>query len=147
MPNSARAFERAGEEYIASQRYNADRAEARVNLGTFYGNRGDAAKAETELKAAIALDSLLCSRLREFSRPLPRTERDDEGERMLRDGLKIMPKNAMLHHALGLTLVRLKRADAALGELERATVLEPAIRVFRMSTPWRCTPRAGRMRR
>ncbi len=31
----------------------------------------------------------------------------------------------MLHHALGLTLVRLKRTDAALGELERATVLEP----------------------
>jgi Flp pilus assembly protein TadD len=31
----------------------------------------------------------------------------------------------MLHHALGLALVRLKRTDAALGELERATVLEP----------------------
>lgn len=31
----------------------------------------------------------------------------------------------MLHHALGLALVRLKRADAALGELERAAVLEP----------------------
>jgi len=32
----------------------------------------------------------------------------------------------MLHHALGLALVRLKRADAALAELEQATVLEPA---------------------
>jgi Flp pilus assembly protein TadD len=32
----------------------------------------------------------------------------------------------VLHHALGLALVRLKRTDAALGELEQATVLEPA---------------------
>jgi len=31
----------------------------------------------------------------------------------------------MLHHALGLALVRLKRTDAALSELESATVLEP----------------------
>lgn len=31
----------------------------------------------------------------------------------------------MLHHALGLALVRLKRADEALGALERATALEP----------------------
>ena len=31
----------------------------------------------------------------------------------------------MLHHALGLALVRLKRTDAALSELDSATVLEP----------------------
>ncbi|HET7004876.1 MAG TPA: multiheme c-type cytochrome, partial [Candidatus Binatia bacterium] len=43
------AFERAGAEYIASQRYNADRTEARVNLGTFYANRGETAKAEQEI--------------------------------------------------------------------------------------------------
>jgi hypothetical protein len=33
------AFERASGEYLASQRYNADRADARVNAGTFYANR------------------------------------------------------------------------------------------------------------
>ena len=51
--------------------------------------------------------------------------RDPEGERILREGLKVAPKNAILHHALGLALVRMKRADAALSELDRATVLEP----------------------
>jgi Flp pilus assembly protein TadD len=50
--------------------------------------------------------------------------RDVEGERILRDGLKIAPRSAMLHHVLGLALVRLKRTDEALGELERATALE-----------------------
>ena len=45
---------------------------------------------------------------------------------MLRDGLKSVPNSAMLHHSLGLALVRMKRTDTALGEFERATILEPA---------------------
>ena len=55
-PEQQAAFERASAEYVETQRYNADRAEARVNLGTFYGNRGDAARAEEEIKTAIRLE-------------------------------------------------------------------------------------------
>ena len=58
-------LERAGAEYVASQRYNADRAEARVNLATFYANRGDAAKAETEFKAATRSQPAVYSGVRE----------------------------------------------------------------------------------
>ena len=119
------AFERAGAEYVASQRYNADRAEARINLGTFYANRGDAAKAEEEIKAAIGLHPHFIPAYVNLADLYRARGRDPESESILRDGLKIAPKSAMLHHALGLTLVRLKRTDAALGELERATVLEP----------------------
>lgn len=35
------------------------------------------------------------------------------------------PRNASLHHALGLTLVRQKRSDAALDELRQAALLDP----------------------
>jgi Tfp pilus assembly protein PilF len=119
------AFERASAEYVASQRYNADRAEARVNLGTFYANRGDAAKAEDEIKAAIRLEPFFIPayvNLADFYRA---RGRDADGEAILRGGLKITPKSAILHHALGLALVRMRRTDEALGELERATTLEP----------------------
>ena len=119
------AFERASAEYVASQRYNADRAEARVNLGTFYANRGQAAKAEEEIKVAIGLNPHFIPAYVNLADLYRARGRDAEGERILRDGLKITPKSAMLRHALGLALVRLKRSDAALGELERATVLEP----------------------
>ncbi|HXD52112.1 MAG TPA: cytochrome c3 family protein, partial [Burkholderiales bacterium] len=51
------AFERAAAEYIESQRYNADRAEGRVNLGTFYAARGDMEKSVAELEAAIKLNA------------------------------------------------------------------------------------------
>jgi len=44
----------------------------------------------------------------------------------LRDGLKRAPKNAALHHALGLALVRAKRQQQALAELEQATKLDPS---------------------
>jgi Flp pilus assembly protein TadD len=63
---------------------------------------------------------------RDRDRVLPRAGgRDAESERILREGLKVAPKNPVLHHTLGLTLVRMKRIDAALAELELATTLEP----------------------
>jgi predicted CXXCH cytochrome family protein len=119
------AFERASAEYVASQRYNADRAEARVNLGSFYANRGDAAKGEVEIKGAIGLNPQFVPAYVNLADLYRALGRDAEGETILREGLKIAPRSAILHHALGLALVRLKRAAAGLEELERATVLEP----------------------
>ncbi len=119
------AFDHAAGEYIESQRYNADRAEARVNLGTFYANRGDAAKAEAEIKAAIGLEPLYIPAYVNLADVYRASGRDADGERILREGLKVAPKSAILHYALGLALVRMKHTDAALGEFERATMLEP----------------------
>jgi predicted CXXCH cytochrome family protein len=119
------AFDRASAEYVASQRYNADRAEARANLGTFYANRADAAKAEEEIKAAIRLDPFFAPAYVNLADLYRALNRDAEGEKILREGTRIAPNRALLHHALGLALVRLKRTETALGELERATVLEP----------------------
>jgi predicted CXXCH cytochrome family protein len=119
------AIERAASEFVATQRYNADRAEARVNLGTFYANRGDVARAEDEIKAAIRLEPLFIPAYVNLADLYRARGRDPDGERILREGLKIASKSAVLHHALGLALVRMKRIDDALGELERAATLEP----------------------
>ena len=119
------AFERAASEYVESQRYNSDRAEARVNVGTFYGNQGDLSRAEDEIKAAIRLEPFFIPAYANLADLYRASSRDADGERILREGLKVAPKSAILHHALGLALVRMKRSDEALGELERATALEP----------------------
>ena len=119
------AFERASAEYVASQRYNADRAEARVNLGTFYANRAEPARAEEEMKTAIRLDPLFAPAYVNLADLYRAVGRDADGEKILREGIRVAPNSAILHHGLGLALVRLKRADVALGELERATMLEP----------------------
>ena len=119
------ALERAAQEYVASQRYNADRAEGRVNLGNFYARRGDAENAVTELKAAIKLNPNFIPAYANLADLYRVLGRDTEGESVLREGIKVAPKNAILHYALGLALVRLKRMDKALAELEQATLLDP----------------------
>ena len=47
-----RAFRAAAEEFVASQRYNADRADARIALGTFFAQRGSLDSAIAEYRAA-----------------------------------------------------------------------------------------------
>ncbi len=85
------AFERAGAEYVASQRYNADRAEARVNLATFYANRGDAAKAETEFKAALGLDPQFIPAYVNLADLYRAIGRDAEGEQFCATDSRIRP--------------------------------------------------------
>jgi Flp pilus assembly protein TadD len=51
--------------------------------------------------------------------------RDKDAEAILRDGLKLAPESAPLHHALGLTLVRLQRSGDAVAELAEAARLAP----------------------
>ena len=120
------AFERAAAEYVESQRYNADRADARVNLGSFEAQRGDIAHAEQDLRAAIALDSLYVPAYINLADLYRAQGRESDTERVLRDGLKTSPNSAPLHHALGLALVRAKRSDQALAELAKAAKLDPA---------------------
>ena len=50
---------------------------------------------------------------------------DTQGEALFKDGLGFFPDSAPLHHAYGLLLVRLQRADEALIELREAADLAP----------------------
>ncbi len=50
-------------------------------------------------------------------------QRDADAEKLLRGALKQFPKQAELHHALGLLLVRAQRVPDALKELELASRL------------------------
>ena len=52
-------------------------------------------------------------------RPLPAAGAETDGEQVLRAALSAAPDDAALHHALGLTLVRLNRRDDALSTIAR----------------------------
>jgi Flp pilus assembly protein TadD len=125
QPDRRAAFDRAAAEFVDAQLYNADRAEARANLGSFYAERGNMAGAEAELRAAIRADpvyALAYINLADLYRVLGR---DTDGEGVLRDGITMSPATGALHYALGLALVRMKRVAGAVGEFHRATMLEP----------------------
>jgi tetratricopeptide (TPR) repeat protein len=118
-------FERALEEDVAAQRFNADRPEAHAALGSLHAARGRDAEAAAEFRRALELDPTFVEaalNLADLQRSLAR---EDAAERTLRDALKRAPQSAPAHHALGLALVRQKRAGEALAELALAAKLAP----------------------
>jgi predicted CXXCH cytochrome family protein len=119
------SFERAAQEFVAAMRFNADRPESRSMLGSFYLRRGQTAQAEAELKAALRLSRQYAPAAINLADLYRQLGRESDGEAILRQGTAESPGDAGLHHALGLTLVRLKRLDEALGELRLAAQLAP----------------------
>jgi predicted CXXCH cytochrome family protein len=125
-PADRERWSRAVEDYIAAQRLNADRPEARVNLGNLYAQQGQAGAAEAEYLAARALDPEFVPTYVVLAQLYARQSRDADGERVVREALARMPDNAELHMTLGLNLVRQARAAEALPEFARAAELDPA---------------------
>ena len=120
-------FDAALAEYVAAQRFNADRPEARSNLGTLYLNRSAVGAAETEFRAATALDPTFVPAWVNLAE-LQRTQGDEAAAAgTLRDALGRNPGDATLHHALGLSLVRSGDSRHALVELEKAARAAPEV--------------------
>ncbi|NJD31052.1 MAG: tetratricopeptide repeat protein [Gammaproteobacteria bacterium] len=124
-PTESEAFARAADEYVAGERFNADRPENRVNLGGFFAERGRFMEADAEFRAALALDPAFVPAWVNLADLMRMRDREADAESILREGLAKAPSDATLHHALGLSLVRQKRNEEALRELKRATELAP----------------------
>jgi predicted CXXCH cytochrome family protein len=117
-------FNHAAEELIAAQQFNADRPEARTTLGAFYARRGRNSEAEAEYKASLRLSPQFTGASINLADLYRQTGREGDGEKVLRSAIDATPSDGGLHHALGLSLVRLKRLDDALVELGRAAELD-----------------------
>ncbi|MEO8675303.1 MAG: tetratricopeptide repeat protein [Casimicrobiaceae bacterium] len=124
-PADRAAFTKALDEYIAVQKYNADRPEGRMNLGNLYATRGDAAAAIAEFRKALEIDSTSVEARANLADIYRARGAETEAEAVLRQGLAKSPRAAPLHHALGLTYVRQKRSADALRELGDAAKLAP----------------------
>ena len=118
-------FDRAAAEFVAAQRLNADRPEARTTLGSFLARTGRAAEAEAEYRAALRLGPTFAPAAVNLADLYRQLGRDADGVAVLRAALVASAGNAELHHALGLALIRAKQPDNALAELRRAAALEP----------------------
>jgi len=120
------AFREATGEFVAAERFNADRPEHRTNLGGFLAERGDGVAAEAEYRAALQLDARFVPAWANLGDLRRLQGREADVEATLREGLATVPDAAALHHALGLSLVRQRRGTEALRELRLATELDPA---------------------
>jgi tetratricopeptide (TPR) repeat protein len=124
-PRDLERLSRAIGDYIAAQRLNADRPEARVNLGNLYAQQGQPGPAEAEYLAASKLDPAFVPTYPMLAQLYARQGRDRDGERVVRDALARLSDDAELHLTLGLNLVRQHRATEAIPEFARAAELDP----------------------
>jgi len=121
------AFNRALDEYLAVQRFNADRPEGHLNLGALHVERGELDKAEAEYKRALELAPGTVQPVVNLA-DLYRARGDEKRtEELLRGALKTHAASAPLHHALGLAYARQKRQKETLAELAEAVRLAPDV--------------------
>jgi Flp pilus assembly protein TadD len=122
---SRAAYDRAAAEFVAVQRTNDDRPESRTNLGTYFAARGRVAAAETEIRAALALDPTFVPAYVNLADIYRAEQREPDVRRVLAEGLTAVPDDASLHYALGLALVRAQRTAEGLTHIERAATRAP----------------------
>jgi tetratricopeptide (TPR) repeat protein len=119
------SFAKAAAEFIAAQRQNSDRPEARTALANFFARRGSPVDAEIEYRVALRLNPQFTPAAANLADLFRTLGRNTEGERVLRDALLLSPADAAIHYSLGLALIRLTRRDEALIELKQAAELAP----------------------
>jgi Flp pilus assembly protein TadD len=124
-PHAASALARALAEYRAAQALDAGRPEPHVNLGILHAQLGEIDAAEREYRIAIRLGPFFVPAYVNLAELYRVRQSDDEGERILREGLAQVPDSGALEHALGLLLVRQGRGDEALEALGDAARLSP----------------------
>jgi predicted CXXCH cytochrome family protein len=126
MPAADRPrFERAAAEFIEVQQLNADRPESRATLGSFFARRGMMTQAEAEYTAALRISAQFAPAAINLADLYRQLGRDGDGEIALQSALRASPRDAGLHHALGLALVRSRQTNAAIDELRQAADIEP----------------------
>ena len=119
------AFDSAYRELVAGEMVDADRPEAHLNLGLLDLRRQLPAEAEAEYRTALRLDPNFVPALANLADLDRLRGQDQQGAELLRKALHIEPKNADIHHSLGLLLVRQHNYAEALSELRQASELAP----------------------
>ena len=119
------AFDRALAEYIAGQLFNAERPEAHANLGNLYHEQGKLTDAKAAFRKALELDQSFVAASVALAE-LERTAGDEAAaEKVLRQSYADNPGSGAISHALGLSLIRQKRASEAMNYLAQAVSLDP----------------------
>jgi len=124
-PPERAKFGAALEEYVAAERFNADRPEGRANLGNLHATQGRVDDAMAAFRGALALDPTFGQAALNLADLQRSRGLEDEAEKTLRAALKRDPRSAPAHFALGLSLTRQKRSGEALRELAEAARLAP----------------------
>jgi tetratricopeptide (TPR) repeat protein len=121
----ARAYAQAERDLRDAYTAIANRPEALVSLATFEAAEGNIPAAIGLYEQALRLEPRAVTARVNLADTLRGTGDEVRAEALLREGLALDDANPALHHALGLSLVRSRRPEAALSELRSAAALAP----------------------
>jgi tetratricopeptide (TPR) repeat protein len=111
-------------EYVSIQNQHADMPGVHLQLGIFYGARGDFPSAEGAYREAIRQNRQLIPAMLNLADILRAQDRDEEARTLLLSALEIAPDHGASLHALGLLETRTANKELALQYLGRAAALE-----------------------
>lgn len=114
-------------EYRQAQAFNADRAEAHLNLGTLEARLGNAEAAEAAYRTVIRLQPAFVPAYINLADLYRQQGHEPQTTQTLREALQVDPENGAARHALGLSLVRQQRLRDAIPELAKAAQLRPDV--------------------
>ncbi|MCU0806113.1 MAG: tetratricopeptide repeat protein, partial [Burkholderiales bacterium] len=101
-PQDRTRLAQALEEYVAAEKFNADRPEARANLGNLYAAQGKYEDAIAAYRAALALDPTFAQAALNLADLYRSRGLENAAEKTIRDMLARDPGSASAHFALGL---------------------------------------------
>ena len=111
--------------FVAAQQAMADMPSAQLNLASLAATRRDAAGAERHYRRALSQDPQVQAARLGLATLLAGSAREDEAERVLREGLAGAAQPGELHFALGLLAGQRKQWEKAAHELRAAAALMP----------------------
>ena len=112
-------------EYENALALESDWPSGQINLGNLRLRQGRGDEAIAAFERAIVLDKGFAGAYVNLADALRQLGREPEAEKVLRRGLAALPRDADLHHALGLLLTRKGDKAAALNEFVEAARLAP----------------------
>jgi tetratricopeptide (TPR) repeat protein len=118
-----KTFSEGIEEYKHSLLFNADRAESQVALGALYANLGENEKAVSAFDEALRIQPRYIPAYINAAYFYQNTN-DAKAKEILVQGVKLLPNEPALHHALGLWYIRHHEGQKAVESLQRAADLD-----------------------
>jgi tetratricopeptide (TPR) repeat protein len=119
------SFETGLADYLAAQEEDADMPAAHLNLAVLRARQGRGADAERRYRLALELDPFFLPARFNLANQLNGRGRNEEAEKVLREGLRRTADEGELHYSLGLLLAEMERIDEAAVSLRRAAELLP----------------------
>ena len=112
-------------EYIAAQKLAEETPEANLNLGILHAAMKNTDKARSAYRKALEIEPRFVPAIVNLADLYRELGQDEEGAKVLQQGIEQVPDSAEIRHALGLLKVRQGASDAAFPHLRKAVELDP----------------------